>query len=676
MGWFSGKKKIYVSSTTYNLAGDEPPIGYIKTVIASSVIFDNKSDLTGAIQQSLIKGPGMRMRSFLRWAKQGQFNAVLGMTGSQFVDASDVDEAVVAAAIPHTALEVVTVKSAVIAGGDYTYWADAYMYDNHPTEVELEYTVDYDSVSSVMTITLPLQVGQTVPTVYTETLTDFSSDSRYLYAEYTITSEAGVEGPSQFLMYKENGDNLAFEEMFSLSKDGGAFFPYLPIRHNSQFLSPSHNGSIYQQVKKGYKKAIQNGNIDELIDKIADNDSVGDIDHAYIVFGVSLNTKDNSSKRYLYQFFNYLYEEYSGAGSVLRITGKLDYDMRIGWSNIQRYQGFGKFKPDAFAGEYHVTFANSFTYIYHQIDSEYYEFLMIFGLNHENKIYKGKGVGISAQDAINDSEVSGFIIPLHEEIYRATGLVHATQMANANAYIVFNSYEEVKQKWYQTTIFKIILIIVIIVITVFTAGAGGGLAAGGGGVLGTAAAVGAALGFTGAMAILVGTLANAIAAMLIMKIIQAGATALFGEEIGAIVGTIAGIVAIAYGTSYSTGQPMGSMVGELTRADNLLKITASVGNAYADYLKSSAEGIQAKTNEMVQTYEAKVEEINAATAANLGFGGEGVINPMSFTDVFLQAGENRESFLSRTLMTGSELASLSIEMLRNFADLSISTELN
>ena len=69
---------------------------------------------------------------------------------------------------------------------------------------------------------------------------------------------------------------------------------------------------------------------------------------------------------------------------------------------------------------------------------------------------------ISAKEALEDVEESGFIIPLHEGVYRAMGLKDSTQMATACSFMVFNCYQVVKKKWYQTGIFKIILVVILI----------------------------------------------------------------------------------------------------------------------------------------------------------------------------------------------------------------------
>ncbi|NZA36552.1 hypothetical protein H0N90_14560, partial [Lactobacillus rhamnosus] len=46
--------------------------------------------------------------------------------------------------------------------------------------------------------------------------------------------------------------------------------------------------------------------IDDMIEKIGENANLKDIDFAFMVYGVALNTKSNYCKRYLYEFFRNL----------------------------------------------------------------------------------------------------------------------------------------------------------------------------------------------------------------------------------------------------------------------------------------------------------------------------------------------------------------------------------
>src|SRR5690606_25131092 len=124
---------------------------------------------------------------------------------------------------------------------------------------------------------------------------------------------------------------------------------------------------------------------------------------------------------------------------------------------------------------------------------------------HKNQIYGSKSVVTRAVNAINKKdEPSGFIILLHEDVYHSLSLKDRTQMANACAYLVFNYYEIYETSWWDEwgpIVLIAVFIIVAVVVTVATGGAGIG-------ILGSAEAIGAALGLTGTAALIVGATAN------------------------------------------------------------------------------------------------------------------------------------------------------------------------
>ncbi len=145
--------------------------------------------------------------------------------------------------------------------------------------------------------------------------------------------------------------------------------------------------------------------------------------------------------------------------------------------------------------------------LYWQETAETWHCLAITGLTHVNNIYEDKSIYTDAFTALGDADESGFIIPIHEAVFRAMPMVQATQMSTACCYLVVNSYVVVKQAWYQTAFFQILLIVVVIVISIFTFGAGSILGAG---VLGTDAAIGATIGLTGTAALVAGAIVNAL----------------------------------------------------------------------------------------------------------------------------------------------------------------------
>lgn len=105
-------------------------------------------------------------------------------------------------------------------------------------------------------------------------------------------------------------------------------------------------------------------------------------------------------------------------------------------------------------------------------DSTYAE-ICVVGLWHENYVFKKKTVKSAVWDAFNDPDGdygSGFLIPLNWESLNTLSSREQLQLAQENTWIVFNCYEVVKERWYQTGIFKVVLIIIAIVVIVLSWG--------------------------------------------------------------------------------------------------------------------------------------------------------------------------------------------------------------
>lgn len=834
MGIFSGKKKTYVSSIVYNMAGDEfKRPNYLKTSVVSAIL-DEVPSLSEAIVGSYIQGPAMRFRHFYKWADP-EYNDIIGLVAGEISTGHNIDAEVVEDAIPPSSVgAVVNLQSVTIGPADYTYWADQYVLENYPERIDTDYVADINETTNEITITweddtttsfMPLNYEKGHPymyATYTESfgevpqayipgpvidifpsgsfpstvgwdVTSFtddglgtthgvyerltfigpvpSVDATYSLREVMFQDETPTTKTYQIdtqeiwhsastsmmvLIYKYGDGNADLDAMFGPSESVGGFYPVIPVRLDNKFLSETYMEEVYEMSKKGYRKATT-GKYDDLIEQLDENENIDDIDYIYTMFGVCLNVLEQASRRYVYEFFRLILEDYTGIGTPEYVAWQIqwtdaknswddwtiwreaqedpldplygtpepeklayptmpansirvstadnptiNYDITISWNSITEISGTGLLKPDAKPDQLWFTKGDqtSFDEVYWgddgeggygpiegatttvdeiflnwQLTANTWSRLRIVGLLHKNAIYGGKSVDITAFEALDDPEESGFIIPLHDGVFRAMGMKDGTQMCTANCFLVMNCYEVVKQKWYQTGLFRIILIIIILVISYFT----GGLAASSGaGLLGTNAAVGTAILGAGASAVaiaVVGAIANAIAAIIVTKLITMGATKLFGEQWGAIIGTIASIITLQVGSAMASGQTMASSFAGLMRADNILMLTQAAGEGYAAYLRSSTAGMALEQAQVVKDYEKKSREIREAWITNLG-GGNGVVDPAAILSSIVGVPmESMDSFLQRTLMTGSEVADMSLSMLTNFADMTLSTDL-
>ncbi len=392
----------------------------------------------------------------------------------------------------------------------------------------------------------------------------------------------------------------------------------------------------------------------------------------------------------------------------VRSPALAEYDMRIRWNYIKETQhagninqfdgvqrdlapvgtywfvGGGTFSHKAFDYSYKTQIAHAdevrvtdvFTdqnlprmYMLYQHDRWRYSKIEILGLTHTNYVYGSHTVHTTCHTALEDTEESDFIIPLHDATFKGMGISKNNQMASSTSYLVFNVIEQRKQRWYEKGIFKFILAIIAVVLTVVTGGAFGGAIAASG-ILGSSVAVGLALGASAATALIVGAIANAVAGMIVSMIIQKASMKIFGGKLGAIIGTVLSFVAMTFAANFAATGSFSIDWGNIFSADNLLGLTNSVTDAYTKWLNMDTSEIYGKMEDLENEYEDKLDEIQKMSNEILGMTNH-IIDPMMFTDATEYFGESSETFLGRTLLTGSDIAELSFGLVHEFVPTSL-----
>lgn len=890
MGLFSSKKKIHVGSSIYNLAGAiEDRVQYLPTVVNTKIIGHTANSIGETIQDSLIRGPGMRLRSYARWARTQGYTDRIGFKTGKLSVGSNIDIDAIAASIPTGPGESVVIQTAEIGIADYGYWVDQWMLENHPTEVTANYEIDFDEQTNVISIIeadvvkytfspvnfddlseylyvsyqlvkrnqaaavvpgvktevasidlLPsidgytlvsdvtkdatvdlvdkvtveitysdgrpgsteitdtphtdsyviytrkyekmeyhgssadgsstsatkhirthFQTGRTIKTTTTDTQTEDigggvikttktttaakHAGNRWYYQDDTQEITIASWSPMHVIIYKEGDGNALYDGMFTPDLDMGSFLPPIPLRRWGNFIGEDYQPSLYTWTSKAVKRSMDK-KITYLVDQLKDNDSIGDIDFAYLAFGVSLNTKEKSGLKYIYKFFQALASRGAGGDEQYKAwliawnaandiqtvwaawktaqaiptdlllgtpeppqavyppqplkqmkyqATAINYNMTLNWSGIAEVvdqPGLGRLGAkvgdlwfvrgavEEFR-ELLVTSGNlddrvlqgGLCTLYWQDKADSYRAMGLTGLHHTNIVYKGKGVDIYGSDALADPEESGFIVPLHEGVMRSMSLKDSTQLSTASQYMVLNYYQVTKQKWYQSSWFKVVLIVAIIVITIVTWGAG---ATAGAGVLGTAASVGTAVGLAGTAAIIAGAAINAVAGMIIAQLIMQASVALFGPEVGAIIGAVAAVATLSMGTSLASGGTAMAGLQSMTSSLNLLKMTVAGANGFSQATQGKLEEFNKEMVELQADYKAKLSEIYTAWSENLGFN-KGTIDIQALTEAAKSdhVYEDMDNFLSRTLWTGSDIAGITNEMVSKFSEASITTQL-
>ena len=535
------------------------------------------------------------------------------------------------------------------------------------------------------------------------------------------------------------------------------FFPCIPLRLNNVSITDPSYEEIYSLSKKLYRKASKRQTFDSLIEEVEDNPDLSEIDYAYVQWAVTLNSKDNDAKKYIYNFWknlipvqdlasNYidtftatiaayntamttldnwiaaqnnpsdpLYGTVKpptptiGAPKTTTLQFKSDdpdlecFDNRISFSFIDEtvYTGVGK--PGAVKGDYWLekgtpinwtifSGVNTFDggsdrrpsvrfmtpntmcvlYIYYQSGSNQYRRLRVYGAVHQNFVYRGKCVTTNSTDALDDDDDSGFLIPLHYPSLKDAGLVSSTQLSTANTYIVFNSYQIFKKKWYESFLGMLFIIIVVVVAAALIAPSSvGGIS----GVFGSNAAVGGAMGLSGTSAVVAGAVANAIAATLISTALSTASTALFGEKWGALIGSL-----LSFAVSFGMAGGFNNL-STLFQPSNLLSLSSALANGYRGFVAGSIAEINEEMTANTAAYEKEMDRIQDLLSEMMG--NDLAFNPMSLTDARGNGSgtgnylpESLDDFIQRTTLTGSDIVDLTLSMINDFSDLSLTLPKN
>ena len=605
-----------------------------------------------------------------------------------------------------------------------------------------QHTMYQDTTGSVVQVTTTSTTTETIGGVTKTTTTTVVTDTVVLLRTERVDTQNfyyKTWSNIKTFKYKQNTGKPALDVYFTVDDMVGSFLPAIPFRINN-VSAHSWGTPAYALAKQAFKKAT-GGDYDKVLENINNNGSIGDIDYAYAMFGVALNTKDNSSKKYLYEFFKLINQSTttteasylnfksqweaadaaftawvawnsSGDRNPLDEPVRLSYpqlpmnslmigrsigthlNMSLQWVYLRETFGAGLLKPDAKVGDYWFTvgatdnfeeqtwsadeigFFNSHNwndtsvttiYLNHQESETTWSKLEICGLSHKNTIYRGRYVEISAMEALADPEESGFVIPLHEGLYQQFSLVHGTQMAGSSCFLLFNCYKTVRTKWYQTGLFQVVLIIAAVALTIIFPP--GGLVA----ANSVGAIIVSGLAVTGVIGIILTVAINIIVALLVTRMITRASTHMFGDEYGGIIGAVLSVAALAGLNGFAVGDGILPGMAQMMQAPNLLQLTLSVGNAYGAYLGQQTQATMDELNQFQVDYSKKMDEVEAKFNELLG--PDSLLNPSYIASVLLSPIEAPETFLQRTLMVGSDIANLSLNMVSDFANITLRTEL-
>jgi hypothetical protein len=195
MGLFSSKKIINVSSTLYNMAGDENDRpDFLKGTVFGSVI-SNSPSISDSISKAYMNGPGLKQRQFFKYCEH---NDIRGLPTATVVNNLPLDTNVVQAQIPPSvappAPTGLTLRcfAAEVTDGDFESWLERWILLNHPTRIGEDWLGEYEPNTNTFSVEFPNNdffswLNTDAPT--------YSPNNRYVvgkYVEYLESSEGAV----------------------------------------------------------------------------------------------------------------------------------------------------------------------------------------------------------------------------------------------------------------------------------------------------------------------------------------------------------------------------------------------------------------------------------------------------------------------------------------------------
>jgi hypothetical protein len=517
---------------------------------------------------------------------------------------------------------------------------------------------------------------------------------RIIYNEYSLPSfrEAYEVHPLKIaLLFKRADESFGYRivEFDDHRNDflreinenlSGYFYPIVPVRRNNTDLTADDqvNTERYQTSRKLLKKLTLD--IDEIADAINQNPNVKDIDHAYIYFGVPINTNDKVVNKYLYHFFSILEHKAINAETELTSGGAIGsafnshtiyisdvgLNLEVRFNSISRevvYGTIGKkgtvlysgvaqkkritYKPILSNNDYTRTryVDDSYISLQYQITEHSYEVLTVHGLKFVNWVYGNHAVEVELYDVLTEATGhENFLLPLYEPAVKALSLKDRDTLLYYAPHLILNSYEITKVKWYQKGFFGFLLKIAGLIIAIYgiiTANpqlATGGLS----------------------VATMVWIILKKLFISLIINFTMKLVVKIFGEEIALLLA----IAAAAYGLKI---QNTGSTWFDVPSSDYFLAASSGLVNKVNDSIQSQIEDLVDSANAFQK--QAK-EKMDALADANKLLDTNGVIDPLMFTslDIYYDPTETPQEYYERTVHTGNPGA-VAYDVLHRYVDM-------
>lgn len=250
----------------------------------------------------------------------------------------------------------------------------------------------------------------------------------------------------------------------------GEYYPRIYLRTDNVDMLDSKDDIKKKHTKKALKiLGLELADITKQINKGIGNE-LNKVRNIYLDMSICINkVKDDTVQaEYLYRYFNKLYAlaSKSSAGLIQTIQDNQS-SLTIKYSDISKSIQTGVATNNSnkamAVGEYCIMYTTGHKILY-QVSSNSYIEIVVNGLVSQ--------VRVKNKTATNNNTDENLSLPLDKSIIKDLKPKERELLFNKCFCVEIQTHQVVKQKWYQSAIFKILLTVISIAISVFSGGTG------------------------------------------------------------------------------------------------------------------------------------------------------------------------------------------------------------
>ena len=249
---------VAVSSVAFNMAGPySKRRAYVPTQTVGAVVSSQPS-IPGYVNESLLSGPGIRLKAFARWARTSNYRAVIGTPSGRLNTVGQIDPQLIADYIQQNIKEPIIVVRADVQNDSVGYWVLKYVLTNYPERANSDYAYSYNVNTHVATITW------TDNTTTQTTIPDPTGNKRFLMALYaTLGPVVALDDPEPIPEYiVPEGENYPSEvlnwkeDSHTSSTETQTLFTKLDVNVKYSDGRPEEDSSSTTSVDENFTKDL------------------------------------------------------------------------------------------------------------------------------------------------------------------------------------------------------------------------------------------------------------------------------------------------------------------------------------------------------------------------------------------------------------------------------------